>query len=145
MTDDDDRMDDRQTEAGDWTGPIAADGARRYPGAHSLADFFRMIEAGQFDTDCADALQDAAATLEELAAANPSKIKASLEIKVEIVRDPDGIYFLTGAYKIKLPEIKRARSIAWLSPDNRFTPNRPNQGHLFGDLRDVTPKRDFHN
>jgi hypothetical protein len=141
----DDRLDDSQEADGSYKGPRAADGARRHPAAHSLADFFRMIEAGAFDRDVAIALQDAAATIEDMAADRPGKIKAQLTLTVDIVREGDGLYFLTGAYRIKLPEAKRARSVAWLTDQNEFTPNKPHQGHLFGDLRDVTPARDFHN
>jgi hypothetical protein len=142
---DDEHFDDTLAADGTSLGPVAADGRRRNPGAHSLADFFRMIEAGAFDRDVAEALLGAAAKMEDYAAESGAKIKATLTVAVEIVRDPDGLYFLTGSYKIKLPEPKRPRSLAWLTDDNRFTPNKPNQSQLFGELRDVTPKRDFHN
>lgn len=129
-------FDDRR-DGGEWRGPRSADGGERLPAAHSLADFFRMIEEGGFDQEVAAALQDAAAKMEDMAADTGAKVKATLQINVDISRDPDGIYFLLGAYKIKLPETKRPRSIAWLTPENRFTPNKPKQGNLFGAPRPV--------
>lgn len=126
---------------------IAADGGRRHPAAHSLADLMRMLEDGQFDADVSYDLKELAGDIENIAQAqgNNGKIKAKLAITLEIVREPDGIYMLTAAHKITRPIEKRKRSVAWLTENNSFTPNMPNQGQMFGTIRDVTPRRAVRN
>lgn len=116
----------------------AADGRRLYPAANTLADFVRMIENGQFDADVATALRDLAEYMEEMYAATGSKLKADVTIKIGFTRDPDGFYRLSGDFSVKKPKLPRKSSLAWLTPDNLFTPNQPNQGVLFGTVRDVS-------
>lgn len=124
----------------------AADGGQRYPAAHSLADFIRMQEDGQFDADVAFELNELAGDLEELAeATGQGKLKAQLQITVDIVRDPAGFYVFSANHKIKRPVEKRKQSVGWVTEDNKFTPNKPRQGNLFGTVRDVTPRREVRN
>lgn len=125
---------------------VAADGGTRYPAAHSLADFIRMQEDGQFDADVAFDLNELAAELEQLAEdTGQGKLKAQLTIKVDIVRDPAGFYVFAATHAIKRPTEKRKQSVGWVTEDNKFTPNKPRQGNLFGTVRDVTPRRDVRN
>jgi hypothetical protein len=122
---------------------IAANGGRCFPAARSLADFLRFIEDGQLDADVTHDLRDLAADMENMSAAfgGAGKIKAKLTITVDITREVDGYYIIGADYAIKKPKEPRKRSIAWLTDDNAFTPNKPNQGSLFGTVRDVTPAR----
>ena len=124
----------------------AADGGQRYPAAHSLADFIRMQEDGQFDADVAFDLNELAAELEQLAQdTGQGKLKAKLTITVDIIRDPAGFYVFAAKHAIKRPDEKRKQSVGWVTEDNKFTPNKPRQGHLFGTVRDVTPRREVRN
>lgn len=130
------------------TGEIleSADGGRRHPAARSLADFFRMMEDGQFDADVAADLQELAGDLENMVLnGGNGRLTAELNLKVKIIREPDGFYILDPSYTIKRPKEKRRRSVAYLTDDNAFTPNMPRQGHLFGTVRDVTPARQVKN
>lgn len=124
----------------------AADGGQRYPAARSLADFFRMLEDGQFDADVAFDLQELAAELEQLAIdTGQGKLKAALKIEVDIIRDPAGFYVFGAKHTIKRPVEKRKQSVGWVTDDNLFTPNKPRQGNLFGTVRDVSPRREVRN
>lgn len=133
-------------DTGEILEPRAADGGQRYPAAHSLADFIRMQEDGQFDADVAFDLNELAADLEELAeSTGQGKLKAQLTIKVDIIRDPAGFYVFAANHTIKRPAEKRKQSVGWVTEDNKFTPNKPRQGNLFGTVRDVSPRREVRN
>lgn len=123
-----------------------ADGGQRHPAAHSLADFIRMQEDGQFDADVAFDLNELAGELEELAeATGQGKLKAKLTITIDIQREPAGHYVFAAKHAIKRPEEKRRQSVGWVTEENKFTPNKPRQGNLFGTVRDVTPRREVRN
>lgn len=133
-------------ETGEILEQTAADGGARLPAAHSLADFIRMQEDGQFDADVAFDLNELAAELEQLAQdTGQGKLKAQLTIKVDITRDPAGFYVFAATHAIKKPVEKRKQSVGWVTDDNKFTPNKPRQGNLFGTVRDVTPRREVRN
>lgn len=133
-------------ETGEITEQIAADGGQRYPAAHSLADFMKMQEDGQFDADVAFDLNELAAEMEQVAAeTGQGKLKAKLTVTVDITRDPAGFYIFAAKHVIKRPDVKRKQSIGWVTEENKFTPNKPRQGHLFGTIRDVTPRREVRN
>src|SRR5690606_18541628 len=139
-------MSDHDPETGEIIEQRAADGGQRYPAAHSLADFIRMQEDGQFDADVAFDLNELAAELEQLAEdTGQGKLKATLNIKVEIERDPAGFYVFAASHTIKKATEKRKQSVGWVTEDNKFTPNKPRQGNLFGTVRDVTPRREVRN
>lgn len=133
-------------ETGEILEQRAADGGQRYPAAHSLADFIRMQEDGQFDADVAFDLNELARDMEQLAQdTGQGKLKAKLTITVDISRDPSGLYLFNAKHAIKRPDEKRKQSVGWVTPDNKFTPNKPHQGNLFGTVRDVTPRREVRN
>lgn len=135
---------DSDPDTGELRGPVAADGARSYPAAHTLADFIRMQEDGQFNLDVGNALNELAGDLEEIAETNGGgKIKAQLTIKIDITREHGGLYRFASDYSIKRPKETRPQSVGWVTGDNKFTPNKPNQGNLFGTVRDVTPRREI--
>lgn len=120
---------------------IAADGGRLHPTANSLADFIRMIEDGQFDADVTYDMREMATEIENLFAAHGGKLKATVDIKIELTREVDGFYLIAAKHKIKMPEPARKRSVAWLTEENLFTPQMPRQGALFGTVRDVSARR----
>lgn len=124
---------------------IAADGGRLHPTCNSLADFVRMLEDGQFDADVTSDLRDLAEALEDLFMAQGGKLKATLNIKIELTREIDGYYLIAASHSIKKPTENRKRSLAWLTDNNLFTPNKPNQGSLFGTVRDVSARRNVRN
>lgn len=139
-------MDIIDQETGEILEQRAADGGLRYPAAHSLADFIRMQEDGQFDADVAHELNELAADMEQLAEdTGQGKLKAKLTITVDITRDPAGFYVFAAKHTIKRPEEKRKQSVGWVTDENKFTPNKPRQGNLFGTVRDVTPRREVRN
>lgn len=118
----------------------AADGALLAPPANGVADFIRMLENGQFDADVQADLRDLAANMQDQMHAGAGKVKAKLQITVEIDLESTGngpIFYLRAHHKITQPPQKRQRSVAWTTEDNRFTPNMPRQGALFGAVRDV--------
>lgn len=119
---------------------IAADGGRLHPTANSLADFVRMIEDGQFDADVTYDMREMATEIENMFQAHGGKLKATVDIKIELTREVDGFYLISAKHKIKLPEQPRKRSVAWLTEENLFTPNMPRQAQFFG-VRDVTARR----
>lgn len=121
----------------------AADGGQRYPAARSLAEYIRMLEDGQFDADVAYDMKQLVTELEELAeTTGQGRLKAKLTIQVEITRDPSGFYVSGATYNIKKPAQKRRQTVMWVTDDGAFTPNKPNQGNLFGNVRVVTPTRE---
>lgn len=120
---------------------IAADGGKLHPTANTLADFVRMVEDGQFDADVTHDMREMAAELENMFMAQGGKLKATITLKFDLTREIDGYYLIAGTHSIKLPKVNRKRSLAWLTQDNLFTPQMPNQGSLFGTVRDVAARR----
>lgn len=119
----------------------AADGSSRYPAVTQLTDLIFMLNDGQFNADCADKLKTFAADLEERGIEDGKKVKGKITLTIEVDREHDGVYFFTPDIKLATPREKHGRTIGWVTPENRFTPNKPNQGNLFGTVRDVTPTR----
>lgn len=120
----------------------AADGSARYPSVTTLTDLIFMLSDGQFNADCAHELQEMTETMEEVGGSAGAKVKGKITLSIEVERQHDGVYFFTPSLKIATPVEKEARTIGWATPDNRFTPNKPHQGNLFGTVRDVTPARE---
>jgi hypothetical protein len=119
----------------------AADGSSRYPAVTQLTDLIFMLNDGQFNADCAEKLKTFAADLEERGIEDGKKVKGKITLTIEVDREHDGVYFFTPDIKLATPREKHGRTIGWVTPENRFTPNKPNQGNLFGTVRDVTPTR----
>ena len=114
-----------------------ADGRARYPSVSSLTDLIQMLNDGKFNQDCIDKLGEFSADMEEMGCDTERKVKGKIVLTIEVDRETDGIYFFTPSIKFKLPEEKGQRTIGWVTPDNRFTPNKPHQGNLFGTIREV--------
>ena len=115
----------------------SADGGYRYPSATTLTDFVFMLNDGAFNQDAADKLKELAEGLEELGCDTGKKVKGKLTLNVEVEREVDGVYFFTPQLVVKLPPEKVQRTIGWVTGDNKFTPNKPNQGNLFGTVREI--------
>lgn len=115
--------------------PSAADGGRLRPAASTFGQFIGFLEDGQFDADVAADLKNMAAELQDIAAQQgvaKGKLTVTIDFKVE-----NAMFIIAANHKIKMPDPTRAKSVAWTTEDNRFTPHKPNQGQLFG-VRDVT-------
>lgn len=119
----------------------AADGGKRYPSVTQLTDLIFMLNDGEFNAACADKLKTFAADLEEIGCDTGKKIKGKITLSIEVEREADGIYFFTPQIKLTTPTEKHGRTIGWVTEDNRFTPNKPRQGNLFGTVREVNPAR----
>ena len=121
-------------------GPARAADGGYVPGAcNTMGDFIRSLEDGQFDSDAFEALRELAAAMQEHAWRNGGKSKGKLTISVDFVQD-GGVTQMKSAFKVSLPELPRAKSIMWLTPDNRFTRSRPGQHEMFG-IRDASAPR----
>ena len=116
----------------------AADGGRRYPSVVSLTDLIMMLRDGAFNQEVADEIHEFSEKLETIGCETEKKVKGKITVTIEVERDTDGLYFLTPELVFKLPKQPRGRTVAWVTADNRLTPNQPNQGNLFGTMRDVT-------
>lgn len=120
----------------------AADGGQRYPSVVTLTDLIFMLRDGNFNQEVAEDIAEFSGKLEAIGCELERKVKGQITLKIDVERDGDGVYFLTPALTTKLPVVKHGRTIAWVTSDNRLTPNRPNQGNLFGTVRDVSSRRD---
>lgn len=117
--------------------PRAADGGRLVPAANTFSEFVAFLEEGRLSQDLGAQLRDICAELRDAAIAGNGKAKGQLTVTFDFSIE-GGTFFITAKSKVKLPEEKRPRSIAWATEDGRFTPHAPRQGQLFG-VRDVTP------
>lgn len=123
----------------------AADGNMRYPSVTTLTDLIYMLRDGQFNADKAEDLRSFSEAMEEAGIDAGAKVKGKITLEIEVEREADGVYFFTPSLKVKTPTVKEGRTIGWVTPDNRFTPNKPNQGNLFGTVRDVSTVRNVKN
>ncbi|WP_380873628.1 hypothetical protein ACFB49_42790 [Sphingomonas sp. DBB INV C78] len=113
----------------------AADGGP-VPGAcNTLGEFVRVLEDGQFDADCYEAIKDLNAKLNEAAWANGGKAKGKVVITLDISQE-GGVTEIRSAFKVTDPAGKRAKSVLWQTEDHRVTRVRPGQLQLYG-IRDV--------
>jgi|GEM_PF-586702 len=119
----------------------AADGRARYPAVTTLTDLIQMLNDGKFNQDCIDKLGEFSADMEEMGCETDRKVKGKIVLTIEVDRETDGIYFFTPSIDFKLPKEKGQRTIGWVTSDNRFTPNKPHQGNLFGTIREVGGER----
>lgn len=120
---------------------IAADGRRRYPAVTTMKDLILMLGDGQFDADSADKIREFSTAMEEMGIDRGMKIKGKITLHIDVERERDGVYFFTPQLKFSLPPEIHGRTIGWVNDDNSFTPNKPNQGNLFGTIRDVSAGR----
>ncbi len=118
---------------------VAADGVPRYPAANTLSDLVLMLRDGQFNADSADTLREFAGKLEAIGVDTGRKAKGKIVLTIEVDFEPEREFsVLTPTLVVKLPTEKHGQTVAWFTHDNRLTPNKPRQGHLFGAMRDVT-------
>lgn len=118
-----------------------ADGGQRYPSVRNITDLIMMLNDGGFNNVTAEDLAEFSAKIEEMGVDTGKKIKGKLTLAIDVEREADGVYFFTPQLKFSLPAERHGRTIGWVTADNRFTPNKPRQGNLFGTVREVTPAR----
>lgn len=116
----------------------AADGTARYPSVTTLTDLILMLRDGEFNLEVADEIKRFSEEMESRGCETERKVKGKITVSIEVERDVDGVYFFTPDLTTKLPKQPYGRTIGWVTGDNRFTPNKPNQGNLFGTMRDVS-------
>lgn len=117
----------------------AADGSRRPPAATTLSDLIKMLKDGQFDADSVEPLREFATKLEAVGMDTDKRAKGTITLKIEVDFDPDREFsVLTPSLAFKLPVEKHGSTVAWFTTDGRMTPNKPNQGNLFGSIREIT-------
>jgi len=116
----------------------AADGGQRYPAASTLSDLVIMLKDGQFNADSREPLCEFAEKLEAAGVDTNRKVKGKITLTIDVEFDPDREFsVLTPSLAFKLPIEKHGATIAWVTRDGRLTPNKPNQGNLFGTIREV--------
>lgn len=104
--------------------------------ARSFNTFLLMLEDGALHADLSEALRELNAEMNNHAHITGGKSKGRLTLDIDFSLD-GAVFEITSDFKLKLPKSKRARSVAWSTPGNNFTPNNPKQMTLFG-VRDVT-------
>lgn len=103
---------------------------------NDFAHFIAMLEDGVLKDELSEQLQQINAEMNNHAQAYGAKAKGRLTLTIDFELNK-GVFDIQADYSVKLPKAKRARSVAWSTPDNRFTPQNPRQMQLFG-ARDVT-------
>lgn len=107
----------------------------------SFNSFVNMLEDGILHSELSDALRELNAGMNDHVHKTGNKAKAKMTIEIDFTLDK-GVFDIVADYKIKLPKVKRARSVAWSTQGNNFTPQNPRQMQLFG-VRDVTSNADI--
>ena len=90
----------------------------------------KVTVGGEFSRELSDALRNLVMEIESVAAENGGQAKGELSIKLGF-KLKNGIYELSGDFKVKTPEARRAITHAWATPDNYLTPQNPNQIEMF--------------
>jgi len=114
----------------------AADGRALAPIASTLSQFIAVLGEGEFDRAMAGVLTNMVEALRDAATAGDGTAKGSISIKLAIKREANA-FFIDPTYTVTTPKDKFGRAMMFATEDNRFTPNPPNQGQLFG-VRDAT-------
>lgn len=118
---------------------VAADGGLRYPAASTMTDVLMMLKDGQFNADTAEPLREFASKLEAVGIDTDKKVKGKITLTIDVEFDPDREFsVLTPSLAFKLPVEKHGATVAWFTHDGRLSPNKPNQGNLFGTIREIT-------
>ncbi len=130
---------DHNTETGEILEERAADGGRRYPAASTLSDLLLMLKDGQFNADSSEPLREFATKLEAVGVDTGKKARGKITLTIDVEFDADREFsVLTPSLAFKLPVEKHGATVAWFTSDGRLSPNKPNQGNLFGTIREIT-------
>lgn len=130
---------DNTLENGEIIEERAADGGRRYPAASTLSDLLMMLKDGQFNADSSEPLREFATKLEAVGIDTGKKAKGKITLTIDVEFDADREFsVLTPSLAFKLPVEKHGATVAWFTSDGRLSPNKPNQGNLFGTIREIT-------
>ena len=126
-------------ETGEVFETRAADGGRRHPAANTLSDLILMLRDGQFNADSEETLLEFASKLEAAGQDLNAKVKGKITLAIEVEYDPSRDFnVITPSLTVKLPAAKHGQTVAWFTSDGKLSPNKPNQGNLFGHIREVT-------
>lgn len=126
-------------ETGEVFETRAADGGQRYPAASTLSDLILMMRDGQFNAETTEPLREFATKLEAAGIDSNGKVKGKITLTIDVEFDPSREFsILTPGLTIKLPAAKHGSTVGWITSDGRISPNKPNQGNLFGTIREIT-------
>jgi len=130
--------DQHDPDTGEIIETRAADGGQRYPAASTLSDLILMLKDGQFNADSCEPLREFASKLEAAGIDTGKKAKGKITLTIEVDYDHDREFsVLTPSLAFKLPVEKHGATVAWFTSDGRMSPNKPNQGNLFGTIREI--------
>lgn len=130
---------DHNEETGEVYEERAADGGQRHPAASTLSDLILMLKDGQFNADSNEPLKEFATKLEAVGIDTGKKAKGKITLTIDVEFDHDREFsVLTPSLAFKLPVEKHGATVAWFTSDGRLSPNKPNQGNLFGTIREIT-------
>lgn len=110
----------------------------KIPTATTFAQFVQMMEDGELHAELSNALHKINADLNQHLIDFGGKPKGKLSININFVLEK-GVFEISGDYDVKLPKPPRGKTVAWSTPDHRFTPQNPRQMQLFG-VREVTDR-----
>lgn len=96
----------------------------------TFADFLRLLQGGALHAELSAKMPEIAAALENFAAENGGKAKGKLKLSFDF-HLKKGVYEIHADYSVTLPESPRDPTIAWLTPDNFFSPQNPAQLQMF--------------
>lgn len=113
----------------------AADGLPIAPAANSFSDFIRFQEDGHLNDELTAELRKLASEMMANAIDAGGKSKGKLTLTFNFALE-GRVFAIASKYKIDLPDAPRPKSVMWATEDGRFTPQNPQQGHLFG-MREV--------
>lgn len=132
-------MSEYDPDTGEVLETRAADGGQRYPAASTLSDLIMMLKDGQFNADSTEPLQEFATKLEAAGIDGSKKVKGKIALTIEVEFDPSREFsVLTPSLKMTLPVEKHGATVAWFTADGRLSPNKPRQGNLFGNIREIS-------
>jgi hypothetical protein len=130
--------DQHDPDTGEIIETRGADGGQRYPAASTLSDLILMLKDGQFNADSCEPLREFASKLEAAGIDTGKKAKGKITLTIEVDYDHDREFsVLTPSLAFKLPVEKHGATVAWFTSDGRMSPNKPNQGNLFGTIREI--------
>jgi hypothetical protein len=111
----------------------AADGGVIPGPSHGAGSFLDMLEDGQLSYEVHEQLKELASNIAAVANTTGAKTKGELTLTLKIEKQgrEDALH-ISGAVKVKSPDLPRRRSIVWQDDGGSFTRFPPNQTQMFG-------------
>lgn len=106
------------------------------PIVRSFTDALASMEDGRLTHDLSEKLQELLGDLSNLQLSGVRDPKGSMTLKIDF-KLTDGIIEIVTDVKTKTPDVKRDRSVMWLTPDNNLCRSNPKQTSMFDDVDGV--------